>query len=106
MKRIKYWLLIVGLSIKWMFRVNVGDLVIYQGKQHQVLNGVRCESWRLGDLDNGDDGWVLRSDCKKVWTPQNMIGSFKSGYRFYMGYWFKIWVNKGIEPWVKGCNIW
>lgn len=105
MKHIKYWLLIVGLSIKWMFRVNVMDLVVYNGKQYMVLNGVRADSWRL-DLDNGDQGWVPRSECKKVWTLKNIIGSFKSGYRFYMGYWFDIWVRSGIKPWMKGCKIW
>ena len=102
----KYYLLIVWQSIKWMFRVNLGDFVWYNNKQYVVVNGVRCNSWRLSNLENDDNGWVLRKDCKKVWTINNMIGSFKSGYGFYMHNWFSIWKRSGIELWMKSCNIW
>lgn len=84
----------------------LGDKVIYQGKQYIVANGVRANSWRLLDLDNGDNGWVKRNECRKVKTVANIIESFKSGYRFYMGYWYNIWIRNGIETWMKTCNIW
>jgi len=100
------YLMIVFLSAKWMFRIVIGDKVIYQGKRYIVANGVRPSSWRLCDLNNRDNGWVKRSKCEKVKTLANILGSFKSGYSFYMGYWYNIWVNSGIEPWMKTCNIW
>ena len=102
-----YWkLFIIKLSIRWCWQINLGDWIWYRGKKYIVSNGVRSGSWRLPYLDNGDDGWVPRVDCRKVWTPKNVIGSFKSGHRFYMGYWYRIWVNEGIKPWMRGCKIW
>jgi hypothetical protein len=97
---------IIWLSFKWMFRVNLGDVVWYSGKKYTVCNGVRCNSWRLGDLDNGDDGWVKRDLCRKLWTVKNMCTSFKSGYSFYMSNWYGIWRNGGIKPWMRTINIW
>ena len=49
---------------------------------------------------------VHRKDFRKVRSLSNYLGSFRSGYRFYMGYWYTIWVYRGIEPWVKACKIW
>lgn len=106
MKKLKYKILIILLSIKWIFKIGCGDVIMYQGKKYVVSNGVRLNSWRLSGLDNKDNGWVLRKECKKVKTISNLISSFKSGYQFYMGYWYSIWVRNGIEPWMKGCNIW
>lgn len=102
----KYRLLIILLSIKWTFRVNIGDYIWYKGKKYTVANGVRPYSWRLHELNNSDDGWVKRTDCRKVWTLQNMIGSFKSGHQFYMTAWYGIWKNSGIKKWMRKCNIW
>ena len=94
-KRANVLLLIIWISTKWMFQINLGNYVWYKGKKYMVLNGVRLESWRLGDLDNGDSGWVPRSECKLSLAPSNILHSFRSGYRFYMGYWYDIWVNEG-----------
>ena len=104
--KLKYKILIIYLSTKWIFTICIGDKVIYQGKEYVVANGVRSMCWRLAGLDNGDGGWVRRVECKKVRTIRNFLGSFNSGYRFYMVNWYGIWVNSGIEPWMRGCNIW
>ena len=102
-----YWkLFIIRLSLRWCWKVNLGDLVLYQGKKYLVHNGVRSNSWRLGNLNNGDSGWVPRSECKKIWTLKNIVQSFKSGHTFYMQAWYDIWVRSGIKPWMRGCNIW
>ena len=106
MKKLKYWLLIVLLSIKWMFKVCLGDKIVYQGKEYEVINGVVQNSWKLSGLDNGHDGWVQRKECKKVKALSNVIGSFKSGYNFYMSAWYSLWVKVGIKQWMKNCPIW
>jgi hypothetical protein len=103
---IKYWFLIIWLSFKWMFRICLGDQVWYKGKKYCVLNGVRENSWRLSNLDNGDDGWVLRKECKKVKSYKNYLHSFTSGYHFYMTSWYDIWKRNGIQNWMRGCRIW
>jgi hypothetical protein len=104
--KVKYWAYIVWLSARWIPQVNLGDRVIYKGVEYVVVNGVRNGSWRLAELENGDDGWVPRSEVEKSCDLLNMAASFMSGYRFYMGYWFDIWVREGIEDWMRGCAIW
>ena len=102
-----YWKLrIIKLSLGWCWKINLGDLVWYRGKKYPVVNGARPESWRLAYLNNEDDGWVKRFECGKVWTLENIVGSFKSGYRFYMGYWYNIWIREGVKDWMKSLPIW
>ena len=102
----KYTILMYWLAFKWIFRINLGDMVWYRGKKYPVSNGVRCGMWRLPDLDNGDGGWVKRSDCRKVASLKNFSGSFRSALGFYRSNWLDIWKREGIKPWMKGCNIW
>jgi len=105
----RYWLLVIWLSTKWMFRINLGDKVWWSGwklMRFTVLNGVRPGSWRLAELMDDNDGWVSRNECRKSWTLPNMLRSFRSGYRFYMINWYDIWVNEGITAWMRRCRIW
>ena len=95
--KFRVWLRVVWFGFKWMFQVNIGNCVWYKGNKYTVINGVRYDKWRLVGLDNGDDGWVLRSECSLVKTPTNIIRSFKYGYGFYMGYWFDIWCQRGVK---------
>ena len=92
--------------MKWIFRQNLGDLVIYKGKEYMILNGVVQNSWKLVGLENDNDGWVLRSECRKVWTIKNMWRSFLFGYHFYMSAWYRIWCREGIKDWMKKLRIW
>ena len=109
MIRIKklYWKARINwLALQWIPNVNLGDVVRYQGKKYEVCNGVRYGQWRLGDLENERDGWVPRSECKKVWTIANIRHSFFAGRNFYMTSWYDIWCRDGIKDWMRGCNIW
>ena len=110
MKAIYWRLRILWLSFRWMFQINLGDWVRYEENKYIVRNGVRCDMWRLSDLDDGKDeyntGWVERSKCKKVKSIKNYYGSFKSGYWFYMTNWYAIWKREGIKDWMRGCSIW
>ncbi|KKM79720.1 hypothetical protein LCGC14_1347070 [marine sediment metagenome] len=109
--RVYYWFLILWLSFKWCWKFNLGDEVIYQGKRWRLNQGVCDPSWNLVRGDQKTNSFekadhVHRSKFRKVWTPRNILRSFCSGYRFYMGYWYGIWVNSGIKPWMRACNIW
>lgn len=100
-----YWRIrIFWLALKWVPNVNLGDLVIYRGKKHTVINGTRPLSWEL--IDNTTVINAPRTECKKVYTFTGMLQSFKSGWHFYMSNWFDIWCRGGIRPWMKECNIW
>ena len=108
MRKLYYKLKIVWLSVKWMFRTNLGDKVLWIKDlpwTYTVINGVCPGSWKI-KYDDEHYFEVPRNECKKIKTIPNYIHSFKSGYSFYMGYWFDIWCRNGIEPWVRKCNIW
>ena len=104
-----YWLKIVWLSAKCMFRINLGDKVTLLSdnwpQTYTVINGVCSGTWKV--TDGIEDAFeVKREQCRKIITIQNYIGSFRFRYSFYMSCWFDIWCRNGIEPWVKKCNIW
>ena len=102
----RWWLFIVYLACKWVFRVHIGCMVRYGSKKYLVMDGSRLHSWRLDRLENGDNGWVPEWNCVKVWSFENIRQSFWIGYRFYMRAWYSIWKEQGIQPWMRGCKIW
>lgn len=103
-KKIYLQIFIILLSIKRIYQINIGDYVHYKYGIYVVLNGSRYNSWQLFDLNN-NDGWVKRKDCRKVWTYENMMYSFTSGYHFYMNNWYDIWIYGNIREWF-GYKIW
>ena len=106
MNKIIFWILIVWLSIKWMFRITLGDKVLCKGLTYIVANGPAAPYWDL-QIENGMGRiHIHESEFKKLWSFAGMVRSFKSGYSFYMGYWYSIWVREGIKPWMKACKIW
>ena len=107
MRKIYFWFYIVWLSFKWIFKFNLGDLVIYGSKKYVLIQGAASPYWNLREY-NGDSriAHIHQKEFSKVRTVKNIMGSFLSGYSFYMGYWFDIWVNEGVKPWMKQCKIW
>jgi hypothetical protein len=89
------------LALKWVFRINLGSYVLYKGKKHMVMNGDITNQWRLDGIEDCR-GYVPRCDCSKIWNLQEIYHSFRSGYNFYMTNWYRIWVNEGIQGWMKG----
>ncbi len=79
----------------WPFKICLGDTVWWKGDRYTVTNGTM--GWRLTpygkayDPSVGHDGWVPKEECRKSWTPRNMWLSWRSGHRFYFGYWYSIW---------------
>lgn len=105
MNKVRLWILIRWLALKWVFRINLGDYVWYNGSISVVYNGNRCGMWRIGLRDLPNDGWVKRSDCKKLWHWRNMRGSWKSAIIFYKTSWEDTWRRTGTKKWL-GLNIW
>ena len=106
MRKFYWWVFILWHSFRHMFQINLGDKVWYKDKIYLVRNGVPRHQWRLAGLNSIDDGYVFRCECRKVRSLQNCIHSFKFMYGFYMTAWYDIWCRNGIEPWMRGCNIW
>jgi hypothetical protein len=105
MKKILWWLFVVRLSLRWIGRLNLGDQVVFEGKRWRLNQGVADPYWALAREDEYLER-VHRDKFRKVRGPRAAWTSFRSGYRFYMGYWFDIWVRQGVEPWMLGCAIW
>jgi hypothetical protein len=105
MKRLYWWLYVVRLSFRWVPRLNLGRKVWYEGEKWMLIQGVCAPSW---DLMRGKvrKDFVHEREFRAVQNPVEWWRAFRSGYRFYMAYWYDIWVNEGIEPWMFRCNIW
>lgn len=104
MIRLYWWLRIIWYSARWIFQCNLGDRVAYRGKIWILSQGVCAPTWTL----RCDDESAQVSECNfyKIRSLSNYLHSFRTGYRFYMGNWYKIWLNQGITPWMRACNIW
>jgi len=105
MQKIYWWLYIVRLSLRWIFALNIGDEVWLDGERWMLVQGVCAPSWHLMRGDERKE-FVHESQFKKVRSLKNYWCSFRSGYLFYMMNWYGIWLTSGIEPWMRGCNIW
>ncbi|GAF92193.1 unnamed protein product, partial [marine sediment metagenome] len=59
-----------------MFRINLGNYILYKGKKYLVSNGVdylnNKPAWKLAGL-----GYAPRDECKLVLTFNNILHSFK-----------------------------
>ena len=94
-RRKYYQVYIIWLGFKWMFKTNLGDWVIYEGKSYQVCNGVVWGCWTLSDEDGNRIEQADRAKCKKIISIQNLAHDFKYCWYFYTSSWLEIWVNFG-----------
>ncbi len=102
--KLYYRLVMVHLALRWVRSFNLGDRVIHNGKEYTLVQGVCQPYWDLAREE-----YVHRaheSAFRKVRSIRNYWHGFSSGYWFYRTCWFDIWVNNGIEDWMRGCRIW
>lgn len=95
--------LVVRDSLKWCFSINIGNYLQFQGKKVYVNNGVLVDYWDCLEVDDNykiirPDGnlavsvRVPKQDAKKIYRFTTPFSDFMQGFRFYMGYWYWIWV--------------
>lgn len=111
LNKIRWWLFIVWISLRWIHRTNLGDIVIYNGKEYFVNNGAVPNLWNLVENKDYYDGReyldnIPRELCKKKYSFKNISYSYRSAYHFYMTNWYSIWCNNGVEDWMKKLKIW
>lgn len=94
MARIRVYLRIFWLVSKWPFKLCLGDYVRYEGRRWVLYQGVANPHWNLGIPGSSTERRenVHRKDFRKEVSFGNLIHDLRSGYRFYRGYWFDIWV--------------
>ena len=88
------------------------DYVKYAGRKWIVTNGIPRDTWTLRKIKDEDYSnfsepiYAKKNKCKKIWSLNGCLNSFRRGYSFYMLSWYDIWCQKGIEDWMRKCNIW
>lgn len=88
-----YWF-IFRQAWRAMFELNLGDMVEYRGDICVLTQGVCRPSWHMHRLsDNARFEYVHETQFNKVRSVQNMLRSFRSIWRFYVGYWADIWLR-------------
>jgi len=100
MVRRLYWRIrIVWLALRWIPKPCLGDEVWHDNRRWTLRQGVCDPIWELCRPAQNNEGLVTvkadRRNFRKIKTPRNLWRSFMSGYRFYMGYWYEIWVMDG-----------
>lgn len=104
MKAIYWRLYIIRLALRWIPKFNLGDRVIFRGREWTLHQGVRAPHWALVSGDESVDAYEY--SFRKVRSLSNYWHSFRSAYRFYRVNWLEIWKEEGIQPWMLSCNIW
>ena len=90
-------------SVKWCFSINIGNHIYWDGSRYYVNNGITRGYWDCLKLNS--DNKIMRDDkgiaenvkvprlkCKKVRYITTPLNDFLQGFRFYMGYWYSIWL--------------
>lgn len=110
--RALYWRARIALlAMRWVPRLNLGDEVeTATGEKWTLVQGVCAPRWEMS-RGNHEAGTYQRielhsRDFRKVRSLRNYARSFRSGWRFYMTSWYRIWMREGVKPWMRGCSIW
>lgn len=97
MKYIKSFILksrYIWLGIKSIFKLNLGDRVIYQGRVCGLYQGAYNPKWHLRDIETLECfKYIHKDNFKKIISLDNMIWDIKHMYRFYMDYWHDIFMR-------------
>lgn len=88
--------LTLGLRSAWRrtWRLGIGDRAKTAGRTVLLTNGVCAPTWDCQDIATGEYLRVGEQDMRKVRSITNYIGSFRSGWRWWYGYWFHIDVGR------------
>ena len=98
MSKWKCYLKLIWLSLKAIFKVNLGDVVIYGGEKWSVANGVTFGMWKLRKLYNPHvEIEVKATEIRKAISLLNVFRSFISTWLFYKTSWFSSWLREGFE---------
>lgn len=77
-----------------LFKLNIGDWVVLNGKKYQLIQGVCDPTWDMIEKDGGARISVHKSALKKEISLRNVIHDFKFTFGFYNGYWRSMWVRE------------
>lgn len=73
MRRLYWWLRILGYLARWMFQFNIGDRVRYDGKEWTLSQGVCAPTWSLRAGDKSvrvHERDRLRDALERIWGSE------------------------------------
>lgn len=105
MKSIYWEIRIALLSLRGIWRLNLGDRVIYRGQKMTLIQGVGSPIWDMVD-GVGECHTVNKALFRKSLAPQNLWRGFRFRQEFYRTSWKAIWMRQGIRPWMLPLKIW
>ena len=94
MKRILYYTRIFFLAVCSLFKLNIGDWVIYKGKKYHLIQGVCDPTWDMIEKDGCPRVTVHKSLFKKEISWRNITHDIGFTFSFYNGYWRGIWLRE------------
>ena len=81
---------------KRMWQIGIGDTVHTTGRRLLILNGVSAPMWDVQDRVTAEFLRCHERDMRKERTLRNYIGSFRSGWNWWMKSWFEIDVGRRL----------
>lgn len=98
------FILVLRDSLKWCFRINLGNYLKHEGKLYIINNGVGVDYWDVLLVDEKlniirNEAGEAKSSCikkvgaRKYYQLSTPFSDFGKGFRFFMGYWYEIWVH-------------
>jgi hypothetical protein len=90
LKKLVIRLRFIYLAIRQVFRLNLGDEVIFKDNKVTLIQGAADPYWSIKDKDGNRKDFVHRKDLKKIVSWYNIKHDLTFIYDFYMGYWYKI----------------
>lgn len=84
----------IWIGVKSVFKLNLGDIVNYNGRKCILTQGVYHPKWHMHDIETNERfKFVHRENFKKEISLRNVIWDIKHMYRFYMDYWHDIFMR-------------
>ena len=89
LNRLKWRLFIIWISLRWIFKTNLSDIVIYNGKEYFVNNGVNPGYWDIIENKDYYEGrecldHIPRNLCKKKYSLKLIWRSYKNHLAFHI----------------------
>ena len=94
MKTFLYYSRIVFLAVKSLFKLNIGDWVVYKNKKYHLIQGVRNPTWDMIEKDGASRVSAHKSVLKKEISWRNIIHDISFTFSFYETTWKTIWTRE------------
>jgi hypothetical protein len=94
MKKIIVKLRFIYLALRAIFKLNLGDEVIYNKEKYTTIQGAADPHWDIINEQNNRKNHIHKKNFKKIISWKNIKHDITFIYNFYMRYWYDILLRK------------